>query len=513
MTGVIYARYSEGPHQTDQSIEGQVADCRAYAAKNGITVLGVYADRHISGKNAATRPEFQRLINDAQAGLFECVIVWKIDRFGRNREDIALYKLKLRRAGVKLYYAAESVPEGPEGIILESVLEGIAEYYSEDLRQKVIRGRRETLKKGRLAGAVLPIGYKRVDGRPEIDENTAPLVREVYRMYVAGEGLTACVDYLNSVGLTGARGGKISKGVVGRMLRNRRYLGIFDECGIELRANPIIDEATFDEAQKMHKGRKLNASGKAKDNYLLSCSCFCGYCGTMLVCDSGTGSSGQTYHYYTCGKRKREGSAACQLKSLSRDFLDDLVVSATVEDMLTDETIKALTDAVMKIQEEGQKESPAVALKSSLDGNKKRQANLVRAIEIGNAPDILLARLQELQGEAAELEKKIRQAEYERPMIPREFIEGWLCSFKNGDKEDPAFRKRLVGTFVARVDVYNDKAVIYYNITEKGQKNKAASGVRIRPVTWSSRNGIRTPGKPFVYGKYYILIVPFSHAA
>lgn len=74
--------------------------------------------------------------------------------------------------------------------------------------------------------------------------------------------------------------------------------------------------------------------------------------------------------------------------------------------MLTDETITALTDAVMKIQEEGQKESPAVALKSSLDGNKKRQANLLRAIELGNTPDILLSRLQELQGEAAELEKK-----------------------------------------------------------------------------------------------------------
>ena len=133
MTGVIYARYSEGPHQTDQSIEGQVADCKAYAAKNGINILGVYADRHISGKSAATRPEFQRLIDDAQAGRFECVIVWKIDRFGRNRQDIALYKLKLKRAGVKLFYAAESVPEGPEGIILESVLEGIAEYYSEDL--------------------------------------------------------------------------------------------------------------------------------------------------------------------------------------------------------------------------------------------------------------------------------------------------------------------------------------------------------------------------------------------
>jgi len=509
MTGVIYARYSEGPHQTDQSIEGQVADCKAYAAKNGINILGVYADRHISGKSAATRPEFQRLIDDAQAGRFECVIVWKIDRFGRNRQDIALYKLKLKRAGVKLFYAAESVPEGPEGIILESVLEGIAEYYSEDLRQKVIRGRRETLKKGKLAGTALPIGYKRVDGRPVIDESTAPLVREVYRMYIAGEGVKSCIEYLNAHGVTGCRGGKIGQAVMYRMLRSKRYLGIFDESGIELRADPIIDEATYEEAQKMHKGSRQNAAAKAKDEYLLSCCCFCGYCGTMLVGDSGTGKSGRTYHYYTCGKRKRKGSKACQLKSLNRDFLDDLVISATVEDMLTEETIKALTDEVMDIQAEGQKESPAVALKSALDGNKKKQANIVRAIEIGNAPDILISRLQELQDEATDLEARIRQAEYERPTVSREAVEGWLRSFKAGDKKDPAFRKRLVETFVARVDVYKDKAVIYYNITEK----RAASGVRIRPVTWSSRTGIRTPRVPFVFEGYYILVVPYSHAA
>ena len=106
-------------------------------------------------------------------------------------------------------------------------------------------------------------------------------------------------------------------------------------------------------------------------------------------------------------------------------------------------------------------------LRAALDGNKKKQANLVRAIELGNAPDILVSRLQELTDEAAELEQKIRQAEYERPTIPRDVIEGWLRSFKNGDKKDPEFRKRLIETFVARVDVYNDKAVIYYNITEK----------------------------------------------
>lgn len=153
MTGVIYARYSEGPRQTDQSIEGQVADCQAFAAKNGINIIGLYADRHISGKSVDKRLEFQRMIRDAQDHKFDVVLVWKIDRFGRDRQDIAINKARLKRAGVKLMYAEESVPEGPEGIILESVLEGIAEYYSADLRQKVLRGRRETLKRAGIVAA------------------------------------------------------------------------------------------------------------------------------------------------------------------------------------------------------------------------------------------------------------------------------------------------------------------------------------------------------------------------
>ena len=157
MKGVIYARYSEGPHQTDKSIDGQVADCRAFAGRNDIQIVEVYADKHISGKSTAGRVEFLRMIQDAKKGLFECCIVWKVDRFGRDRRDIAVYKHELKKAGVKLLYAEESVPEGPEGIILESVLEGLAEYYSADLKQKVSRGIRETAKKGEWTFC-LPMG-------------------------------------------------------------------------------------------------------------------------------------------------------------------------------------------------------------------------------------------------------------------------------------------------------------------------------------------------------------------
>ena len=191
MTGVIYARYSEGPGQTDKSIDGQVADCKAYAERNGIQILEVYADKHVSGKSTQGRVEFLRMVEDAKRHLFDVVIVWKIDRFGRDRRDIAIYKYELKQAGVQLHYAEESVPDGPEGIILESVLEGLAEYYSADLRQKVTRGIRETLKRGEWFFP-LPVGYRRDENRHIIiDEEKADAVREAFRLHIAGASTKA----------------------------------------------------------------------------------------------------------------------------------------------------------------------------------------------------------------------------------------------------------------------------------------------------------------------------------
>ena len=138
MTAVIYARYSSD-NQREESIEGQIRECTAYAEKNGITIVKHYIDRALSAKTD-NRPEFQQMIKDSEKRLFDIVLVWKLDRFARNRYDSARYKTQLKRNGVKLVSATEVISAGPEGIILESVLEGYAEYYSADLSEKVVRG-------------------------------------------------------------------------------------------------------------------------------------------------------------------------------------------------------------------------------------------------------------------------------------------------------------------------------------------------------------------------------------
>ena len=125
---VVYARYSSRS-QTEQSIEGQLEAARAYAAAHGYTIVHEYADRAKSGRTD-NREQFQAMLRDTSKKQFGVILVWKVDRFGRNREELTINKLKCKKNGVRVEYIAETIPDTPEGVILESVLEGFAEYYS-----------------------------------------------------------------------------------------------------------------------------------------------------------------------------------------------------------------------------------------------------------------------------------------------------------------------------------------------------------------------------------------------
>lgn len=176
---VIYARYSSA-NQTEQSIEGQLRDCRAYAEREGLTVVHEYIDRAISGRSD-DRPDFQRMIADSAKKQFQHVIVWKLDRFSRDAYDTAIYKRRLKNNGVSLQSATEAIGNNPESIILEQLLIGMAEYYSIELSQKTKRGLRETALKGNFVGGGVPIGYKVENSKLVIDEETAPFRAPVLR--------------------------------------------------------------------------------------------------------------------------------------------------------------------------------------------------------------------------------------------------------------------------------------------------------------------------------------------
>ena len=120
MNAVVYARFS-CHKQGEQSIEGQLTAAYQYAASHGYTIIHEYIDRAMTGRND-DREQFQQMLRDTAKRQFEAIIIWKIDRFGRNREEIAFNKYRCKKNGVKVLYTAESIPDTPEGIILEAVL-------------------------------------------------------------------------------------------------------------------------------------------------------------------------------------------------------------------------------------------------------------------------------------------------------------------------------------------------------------------------------------------------------
>ena len=239
-------------NQREESIEGQIRECTAYAEKNGITIVKHYIDRAISAKTD-NRPEFQQMIKDSDKKLFDIVLVWKLDRFARNRYDSARYKTQLKKNGVKLMSATEIISEGPEGIILESVLEGYAEYYSADLSEKVIRGMTENALKGKFTGGAIPFGYIiNADHRFEIDPLTAPFVAETFQRYNDGQTMREIRDWLNEKGVKNQRGGLMTFNTIQHMLNNRRYIGElkFRDVVVPDAIPPIIPLELFEDVQE-----------------------------------------------------------------------------------------------------------------------------------------------------------------------------------------------------------------------------------------------------------------------
>ena len=308
MKAVIYARYSSDS-QREESIEGQLRECAAFAEKNGITVLRHYIDRAYSAKTD-NRPEFQSMIKDSGKRLFDIVIVWKLDRFARNRYDSARYKATLKKNGVKVVSATEIISEGAEGIILESVLEGYAEYYSADLSEKVVRGMTDNALKCKFNGGTMPIGYV-IDAEQhfQIDPLTAPFVLEAFKRYDGGETISSIMNWLNEQGLTNTRGQKMTFNSVGHILHNRRYIGEFRYRDVIVPDGipAIVPQDLFDRVQeKLAKNKKAPARHKAEDDYLLTTKLFCGYCGAYLCGESGTSRTGKVHHYYKCVSVKKK---------------------------------------------------------------------------------------------------------------------------------------------------------------------------------------------------------------
>lgn len=465
MKAVIYARYSHGPNQTDQSIEGQLRDCKEYARRNDIMIVGEYIDRSVSGKTD-NRAEFQRMLKDSGKKNFNAVLVWKIDRFGRNREEIAINKVRLRKNGVQVLYAKEHIPDGPEGIILESLLEGLAEYYSANLAQNIKRGLRESALKCLHTGAGLSLGYKvDKDRRYYIDETEADIVRLIFKMYDEGRRKSEILDLLNDKGVKTIKGNNYTSTGLTRILRNRRYVGDYIGQGMIIPGGmpQIVDTDLFGRVQqKLDCATKIRAKPKYDMEFLLTGKLFCGVCGSNMIGDSGTGKSGRKWYYYTCAARKNKHT--CDKRTVRKDWLEQLVVNLTRQHVLCDDTIAYIADKAAEIQRKDQVDKSMIRYyEQELAKAQVAIKNIVKAIEQGIITPTTKTRLEELEGQAQQLRADIERERIERPTITADEIRFFLWQFKGGATDDKNYRRNLINTFVRSVTLYDDKIVITYN--------------------------------------------------
>ena len=467
MTSVIYARYSSD-NQREESIEGQIRECTVYTEKNGITIVKHYIDRAISAKTD-NRPEFQQMIKDSDKKLFDIVLVWKLDRFARNRYDSARYKTQLKKNGVKLMSATEIISDGPEGIILESVLEGYAEYYSADLSEKVIRGMTENALKGKFSGGAIPFGYTiNADRRFEIDPLTAPFVAEAFQRYNDGQTMREIRDWLNEKGIKNKRGGPMTFNVIQHMLSNRRYIGElkYRDVLIPDAIPPIVSVELFNDVQeKMLKNKKAPARRKAEDDYLLTTKLFCGHCGALMFGESGTSRTGEVHRYYKCATAKKH--KGCKKKTVRKQWLEDLVVNQTMQLVRDDAAMESIIAKVMELQN---KENTNIPLyEKQLRDAESGIQNMLNAIQAGILTSSTKERLEQLEETKRELEARIAEEKLAKPKVTEEFIRFWLLRFRKLDMSLKDQRQVLVDTFINAIYLYDDKVLITFNYKEGTQ--------------------------------------------
>ncbi len=404
---VIYARFSSHA-QNEQSIEGQLAECYNFAQRNDLRIVHEYIDRALTG-TTDKRPEFLQMVEDSKRKGFQFVIVYQLDRFARNRYDSATYKAKLKKNGVRVLSAKENITDDASGILIEGVLESMAEYYSAELSQKIKRGIAISASKCKYFGGSVPLGYK-VDEQKNfvVDEETAPLVKTMFEMFVGGRTYADIIRYMNGRGVTTSR-------------------------------------------------------GKAKVEYLLSDKMICGHCGNKMTGISSTSKSKKIHHYYKCTGNNK---GICKKRTVRKQFIEDEVISAIVGEhgILTDEFIDLVAAETYLLIQSEQNDTEIKRLENLVAENQKAINNLMQALMLGKIADTILSQIEKLENENKELQDTIANEKAMQINYSYADIRKWLSHFRTLDYSKTKNRKDLIDTFIYKVILYDDKMKVLFHL-------------------------------------------------
>ena len=429
----VYARFSSD-NQREESIDAQLHAIRAYCQQQKIEIVAEYIDR---AKSATTsnRPEFMKMISDAAGHAFEFVIVHKLDRFARNRMDSAICRAELKKHGVSLISVIENIDEdSPESLILESVLEALAEYYSKNLAREVMKGMKENALKCMHTGGVAPLGYN-VDPETKrylINEEESKAVRYIFDAVIEGKGYNQIIRDLDLMGFRTKRGNQFSKNSLHEILRNEKYCGMYVFNKVEAkdafnqRNNHLLkddseiiripggmpriisDEQFFSVQEILKHRRRSSTNAKAKESYLLAGKIICGACGSSYGGNRKiAGRNKEVYVTYRCNNRASRTSIVCKNKEVNRDYIEAFVLDVLVDIIFDEQLLPRLVAEYNEFISSQMTDSSQVIknLKKEITETKKQITNLADAIAAtGNLSLISALEKQELRQKEIGLE-------------------------------------------------------------------------------------------------------------
>lgn len=455
-SAVIYARFSSH-NQREESIEQQVAECKLFAQQNNLDVQEVYSDAAISGKTE-NRTQFQRLRRDARRGKFATIIAYKSNRIARNMMNALNFEDEMGKLNIRVLYAKEEFGDNAAGRFALRTMMNVNQFYSENLAEDIKRGMEDNAIKCRSNGAV-PYGYRTVDGKYEVYEPEAEIIREIFTRTVAGEPFSDIAADLNKRGLKTKKGNEWGRSSFHRLFENEKYIGVYQFGNIRTEDGipPIVSKELFYRVKGYLKSKK-NPQGRHRENgdYLLTGKLFCGECGAAMVGISGTGKNGTLHYYYSCNGKRTKTKPKCTKSNVQREYIEEEVAKAIREYILQDDVIEWIADTVDNYQAAHKNDGEMAILQDQLRETQKSIKNLLSAIEQGIITPTTKQRMLELEEDQSKINSKISLLKSETIEVSRDRVLGWLESFRTGDNKDKEYQNILFKSFLKAAYLYDN---------------------------------------------------------
>lgn len=483
---VIYARFSSDM-QREESIDAQVRACTAYAQSKGYNIIDTYIDEAKSGRDVTKRDAYNQMLADAMEDKFDVIIFHKVDRNSRNELNYFKFKDKLEKLGICYEYAAQHIDAlSPEGQMMETMMVGMAAYYSRNLAKETKKGLNENAYKAQFNGGYAPFGYKIVDKHYVIDEQEAEAIRLIFDLYISGHGYKDICIILATKDYTTRNGKPFGKNSLYDIIGNEKYCGTYtfnksprknggrnmhaksrpdDFIRLEDAIPPIVSKDIFQQAQARRRINKARPAFKSKVNYLLSGKILCGHCGQAMGGHSVTPRK-KMYSYYGCLTKDRVPLQNCPQKTIRKEDVEEAVLTKIKTEILTPQAFASIADKMRKkyAAQKGSIDKDIALKQSQLTQAEAKRTNLYKLVEKGLDDDYTFAKITTAKENIEILQAEIKALKNAKQstLLSNSDIEKAFQLFyqKLIDMSDVDAKKLLIDLFLDKVIVTDQRLYI-----------------------------------------------------